>query len=90
MDDRKIADTVNALRDTAIRFAGAQQLRERLGHIIVPHLSALKGAQLALLLAAYDLEVLSDGIHKCTDDDVRLYLSTVIAECKRAAGVGDV
>lgn len=48
MDDRQIADTVNALRDTGKAWAHSDQLRERLGHIIVPHLQRLQVAERAL------------------------------------------
>lgn len=34
--DHEIAKTVNQLRDIAIEFHGAQQLRERIAHLIVP------------------------------------------------------
>ncbi|MRV72517.1 hypothetical protein GJ700_12435 [Duganella sp. FT92W] len=40
VDDRRIADTVNALRDVAVKFHDAQQLRERIAHIVVPLLKA--------------------------------------------------
>lgn len=36
MDDRQIADTVNTLRDIAIKFHDTQQLRERIAHVFVP------------------------------------------------------
>jgi hypothetical protein len=38
--DHVIAQTVNELRDIAIQFHDAQQLRERIAHVIVPLLSA--------------------------------------------------
>lgn len=52
LDDRKIADTVNQLRDIAIQFHGAQQLRERIAHVVVP-----------LLKVAPDSEPIPDRIH---------------------------
>ncbi len=36
VDDRKVADTVNELQHIAIKFHDAQQLRERIAHVIVP------------------------------------------------------
>jgi hypothetical protein len=38
--DHVIAQTVNELRDIAVQFHGAQQLRERIAHVIVPLLKA--------------------------------------------------
>lgn len=42
MDDRKIADVINAVRYIAITYHGAKQLRERLAHLLVPHLKQLQ------------------------------------------------
>jgi hypothetical protein len=39
-DDRKIADTVNTLRDIAVQFHSAHQLRERIANVLVPMLRA--------------------------------------------------
>lgn len=36
MKDHQIAEVVNQLRDIALQFHGAQQLRERIAHVIVP------------------------------------------------------
>lgn len=36
MKDHQIAAVVNELRDIAVQFHGAQQLRERIAHVIVP------------------------------------------------------
>ena len=38
--DHVIAQTVNELRDIAVKFHGAQQLRERIAHVVVPLLQA--------------------------------------------------
>lgn len=46
VDDRKIADTVNELRDIAVKFHDAAQLRERIAHVVVPLLKACKKEQL--------------------------------------------
>jgi hypothetical protein len=40
-DDCKIADTVNAVRDVAMQYAGTQQLRARIAEVLVP---VLRGA----------------------------------------------
>ena len=42
MDDRTIADIINDVRDIAINFHAAEQLRARLVHILVPHLSRIR------------------------------------------------
>ena len=36
LKDHEIAQVVNTLRDVALQFHGAQQLRERIAHIVVP------------------------------------------------------
>jgi len=41
MDDRTIADTVNAVRDIALNYHHTEQLRERLAHVLVPHLKCI-------------------------------------------------
>lgn len=41
-DDRAIADTVNTLRDIAINFHAADQLRARIAHVVVPRLKRIK------------------------------------------------
>lgn len=48
MKDHEIAALVNELRDTAIKYAGTQQLRERIAHIIVPVAERSKKLQHAL------------------------------------------
>jgi hypothetical protein len=41
MKDNEIAALVNKLRDIAVDFHAAQQLRERIAHEIVPHLKRI-------------------------------------------------
>jgi uncharacterized protein (DUF2267 family) len=49
--DHQIAETVNALRDVAVQFHDAQQLRERIAGIVVPLLSALPARTLTPVAA---------------------------------------
>lgn len=42
MKDHEIAALVNELRDIAVDFHAAQQLRERIAHVIIPHLKRLQ------------------------------------------------
>ncbi len=41
MKDHEIAELVNALRDVALQFHGAQQLRERIAGLVLPVVKAL-------------------------------------------------
>lgn len=44
LKDGEIAKVVNDLRDVALQFHGAQQLRERIAHIVVPLFKSKGGA----------------------------------------------
>ena len=42
MKDHEIRETINELRDIAIKYHDAQQLRERIAHVILPMIEKLR------------------------------------------------
>lgn len=59
--DHQTARLVNDLRDCAIKYHGAGQLRERIAHIVVPLCDQLKGALAAPAAPAVDAETIEDA-----------------------------
>ncbi len=70
IDDRLIADTVNQLRDIAVEFHGAQQLRERIAHVIVPLLKSVPVEFSPDVLNAGDDAYCASGYE---DNDLRIW-----------------
>ncbi|MBL8355599.1 MAG: hypothetical protein JNM01_12290 [Delftia acidovorans] len=73
--DHQTARLVNDLRDCAIKYHGARQLRERIAHIVVPLCDQLKGALAAPAAPAVDAWLQPDDMaalqrfHETAEDD---------------------
>ena len=75
MKDNEIAEIVNQLRDIAITYGGMQQLRERIGRVIVPHLQENEQLKSQVAMLRDALSPFADVVRK----EYQLYADEDIA-----------